>query len=56
MRCLQATALGLGLVTVGAFDDDAVKRIVSIPPDEGSTVCNTGGQENVAVQPYRDSN
>jgi len=29
--CLQATALGLGTVTVGAFDDHEVKRIVALP-------------------------
>jgi SagB-type dehydrogenase family enzyme len=29
--CLQATALGLGAVTVGAFDDDEVKRVAALP-------------------------
>jgi SagB-type dehydrogenase family enzyme len=29
--CLQATALGLGAVTVGAFEDDEVKRVVALP-------------------------
>jgi SagB-type dehydrogenase family enzyme len=28
--CLQATALGLGAVTVGAFEDDEVKRVVAL--------------------------
>jgi SagB-type dehydrogenase family enzyme len=32
--CLQATALNLGLVTIGAFDDAAVAKIVGISPDE----------------------
>jgi SagB-type dehydrogenase family enzyme len=29
--CLQATALGLGAVVVGAFDDREVKRVVGLP-------------------------
>lgn len=29
--CLQATALGLGTVTIGAFVDDEVKRVVALP-------------------------
>lgn len=29
--CLQATALGLGTVTVGAFEDDEAKRVVALP-------------------------
>ena len=32
--CLQATALGLGLVTVGAFQDDLVKMIIGMEADE----------------------
>jgi SagB-type dehydrogenase family enzyme len=32
--CLQATALGLGVVTVGAFDDDQVKDVVGMLQDE----------------------
>ncbi|MBC8274327.1 MAG: SagB/ThcOx family dehydrogenase [Chloroflexi bacterium] len=32
--CLQATALGLGLVTVGAFDDAEVAKIVGMSQDE----------------------
>ena len=29
--CLQATALGLGTVTVGAFDDKELKRVTKLP-------------------------
>jgi SagB-type dehydrogenase family enzyme len=32
--CLEATALGLGLVTVGAFDDSAVAKIIGMAQDE----------------------
>lgn len=32
--CLQATALGLGLVTIGAFDDAEVAKIVGMSQDE----------------------
>ncbi len=32
--CLQAAALGLGLVTVGAFDDEQVSEILDLPADE----------------------
>lgn len=32
--CLQATALGLGPVTVGAFDDDQVSKTLDLPQDE----------------------
>jgi SagB-type dehydrogenase family enzyme len=32
--CLQATALGLGLVTVGAFDDAAVAKVIGMSQDE----------------------
>lgn len=31
---LEATSLGLGAVTVGAFDDAAVGRIAGLPPNE----------------------
>jgi nitroreductase len=31
---LQAVALGLGAVMVGAFDDAEVRRIVALPADE----------------------
>lgn len=31
---LQAVAFDLGTVVIGAFDDDAVKRITSLPPEE----------------------
>ncbi len=32
--CLQATALNLGAVTIGAFDDEQLKNILSMPGDE----------------------
>ena len=32
--CLQATALGLGAVTVGAFHDEEVTRLLNLPADE----------------------
>ena len=32
--CLEATALGLGLVTVGAFDDSGVAKIIGMSQDE----------------------
>lgn len=32
--CLQATALNLGAVTVGAFEDDKLKSLISMPADE----------------------
>lgn len=32
--CLQATALDLGAVTVGAFEDDTVKNVIDMPDNE----------------------
>ncbi|MGD0352939.1 MAG: SagB/ThcOx family dehydrogenase [Dehalococcoidia bacterium] len=32
--CLEATALGLGLVTIGAFDDAAVSKVISMSQGE----------------------
>jgi SagB-type dehydrogenase family enzyme len=32
--CLQATALGLGAVTIGAFYDDRVSQLLNLPADE----------------------
>jgi SagB-type dehydrogenase family enzyme len=32
--CLEATALGLGLVTIGAFDDAEVAKVVGMSKDE----------------------
>jgi SagB-type dehydrogenase family enzyme len=32
--CLQATAMGLGVVTIGAFNDHKVSKILNLPKDE----------------------
>ena len=32
--CLQATAMGLGVVTVGAFYDEEVAKLLNLPEDE----------------------
>jgi SagB-type dehydrogenase family enzyme len=32
--CLQAAALGLGTVVIGAFDDDAVKKVLGFASQE----------------------
>ena len=32
--CLQATAMGLGVVTIGAFNDQEVSKILNLPKDE----------------------
>jgi nitroreductase len=32
--CLEVTALDLGAVTVGAFDDDQVKNVLGLSADE----------------------
>ena len=32
--CLQATAMELGVVTVGAFDDENVAEVLNLPEDE----------------------
>ena len=32
--CLQATAMGLGVVTVGAFHDEKVTKLLNLPEDE----------------------
>ncbi|UCE51602.1 MAG: SagB/ThcOx family dehydrogenase [Desulfobacterales bacterium] len=35
--CLQAIALGLGTVAIGAFRDNEVKKIANLPPNEEPT-------------------
>jgi SagB-type dehydrogenase family enzyme len=32
--CLQATAMDLGAVTIGAFNDQEVSKILNLPKDE----------------------
>ena len=32
--CLEAVALGLGAVTIGAFEDEAVSRLLNLPGNE----------------------
>jgi SagB-type dehydrogenase family enzyme len=32
--CLQATAMGLGAVTIGAFHDEEVRRLLKLPKEE----------------------
>lgn len=32
--CLQATAMNLGVVTIGAFNDKEVKKLLNLPKDE----------------------
>lgn len=32
--CLQATAMGLGAVTIGAFQDGEVGKLLNLPKDE----------------------
>jgi len=32
--CLQAAASGLGTVVVGAFDDDATRQALELPPEK----------------------
>ncbi|MGY5852728.1 MAG: SagB/ThcOx family dehydrogenase [Candidatus Thorarchaeota archaeon] len=32
--CLQATAMGLGVVTIGAFQDEQISSLLNLPSDE----------------------
>lgn len=32
--CLQAVALGIGTVMIGAFQDEGVKKVLALPNDE----------------------
>jgi len=42
--CLQAVALGLGSVVMGAFEDDRVKRVVGMPDEEAALYIVTLGK------------
>jgi SagB-type dehydrogenase family enzyme len=42
--CLQAVALGLGAVVMGAFEDERVKRAVGMPPEEAALYLVTVGR------------
>ena len=42
--CLQAEALGLGAVVVGAFDDEAVARLLALPRDPAPLLLLPVGQ------------
>jgi len=44
--CLQAAAMGLGLVTVGAFDDEAVTELLGRPADENPLYIIPVGRKN----------
>ena len=42
---LQAVSLRLGTVVIGAFNDDAVKKVLSIPPPEAPMIIMPVGKE-----------
>lgn len=44
--CLQATALGLGTVTAGAFADDEVKRVMALPDNHDPIYMLPVGQKH----------
>ncbi len=44
--CLQATALDLGSVTIGAFDDNQVKMILGMPANESPLYIIPVGRKN----------
>jgi SagB-type dehydrogenase family enzyme len=53
--CLQATALKLGPVTVGAFEDDKVSRLLNLPDDQAPLyVIPVGRKQTVGEQPLRE--
>ncbi|MDH7494311.1 MAG: nitroreductase family protein [Candidatus Saccharicenans sp.] len=35
---LQATALGIGTVLIGAFNDAEVNKVMALPPDESPLI------------------
>jgi SagB-type dehydrogenase family enzyme len=41
--CLQAVALGLGSVVIGAFDDDEVASVLNLPSNEKPLYIITAG-------------
>jgi len=43
--CLQAVALGMGTVVIGAFRDDEVKKIANLPEDEQATYIIAVGRQ-----------
>jgi SagB-type dehydrogenase family enzyme len=48
---LQAAALGLGAVPVGAFDDDAVRRALGSPPNERPLYVIPIGRPRAPIRP-----
>jgi SagB-type dehydrogenase family enzyme len=44
--CLQATALGLGLVTIGAFYEDQVSEVLGLPSEEKPIYVIPVGRKN----------
>jgi SagB-type dehydrogenase family enzyme len=44
--CLEATALNLGAVTIGAFDDNQVKNLLGLPENENPLYIIPTGKKN----------
>ena len=47
--CLQATAMGLGAVTVGAFHDEQVTKLLNLPGDEQPLYIIPVGRKQVKI-------